>query len=127
MRKLVTVCASIMNYGSRVLTTLNTIISKTDPRNSLVVASANILQLGQPKGSEEKAPLAVIITANGGEVLQFASCSDAIMITDTKSLRNVLEATNCNDIMKQLSMPWVLGVMELLQFEIVRAAQRKNP
>ena len=122
MRKLVTACAPLLSYRPRFLATLNAIISKTDPRNSLAVVPAKTLQLGQPKGSEEKAPFAVIITANGSEILQFASCSDAIMITDTKSLRNALEATNCNEIMKQLSMPWVWGVMELLQFEIVRTA-----
>lgn len=128
MRALIIACAPLLNYAAHFLRTLSGIISNADPNNSLVVVPANTLQIEHLKGNSEKALLVVIFTADGGEILRFTSYSDANgMITDTKSLRNALKAANCNDIMQQLSMPWVMGVMELMYFEIVRTTQTYNP
>lgn len=93
-----------------------------DPRNSLVIVPAKFT-IGRPEGDtdseSQEAILVVTIGVDGGEIIGLVPCTSGT-ITDTKTLRNALKSEHCIDVMQQLSMPWVLGVMELLHFEIVR-------
>lgn len=102
--------------------TLNVIISKRDPQNSVVAVPTNTLRLGQAEDDLLKALLVVIFTADGGEILHLTDYSDVIY--DTKYLRDVLNSASCDRIMRQFSMPLVLGMMELLLFEMVRTLKR---